>query len=85
MERDSPGLWEVVHGLNIKSLSLNSLWESSAVEAKYAESLSQTLVSLTKLETLSIDEHESPGLWEALHGLNIKSLSLSGVNLPVLT
>ncbi|KAH3770251.1 hypothetical protein DPMN_171535 [Dreissena polymorpha] len=59
MKCDSPGLWEVVHGLNIKSLSLNSLWESSAVEAKYAASLS--------LETLSIDvEPESPGLWEAL-------------------
>ncbi|KAH3780714.1 hypothetical protein DPMN_158535 [Dreissena polymorpha] len=72
-----PGLWKALHGLNIKSLSLSSLWEGLCVEN--VEFLSQSLASLTQLETLSIKvEYDSTGLWKALHGLNIKSLSLSG-------
>ncbi|KAH3797241.1 hypothetical protein DPMN_150818 [Dreissena polymorpha] len=43
------------------------------------QSLSQSLLSLTHLETLSIEvDDDSPAFWEALLGLNIKSLSLSG-------
>ncbi|KAH3789214.1 hypothetical protein DPMN_167389 [Dreissena polymorpha] len=41
--------------------------------------MSQSLTSLTQLETLNFSvKKDSPGLWKALHGLNIKSLSLSG-------
>ncbi|KAH3770572.1 hypothetical protein DPMN_171861 [Dreissena polymorpha] len=77
---DCPGLWEAVHGLNIKRLSLSGFMKHTGIDVKHAVSLSNTLASLTQLETLSIDvEHESPGLWAALHGLNIKSLSLNGV------
>ncbi|KAH3770645.1 hypothetical protein DPMN_171937 [Dreissena polymorpha] len=79
MECDNPGLWEVVHGLNIKHLSLSGLTKLTGIDVTHTVSLSNTLSSLTQLETLSIDvEHESPGLWAAPHGLNIKSLSLSG-------
>ncbi|KAH3770511.1 hypothetical protein DPMN_171798 [Dreissena polymorpha] len=77
---DCPGLWEAAHGLNIKRLSLSGLRKHTGIDVKHAVSLSNTLASLTQLETLSIDvEHESPGLWAALHGMNIKSLSLNGV------
>ncbi|KAH3770600.1 uncharacterized protein LOC127843703 [Dreissena polymorpha] len=80
MECDNPGLWEAVHGLNIKNLFLSGLWKRTGIDVTHTVSLSNTLSSLTQLETLSIDvEHESPGLWAALHGQNIKSLSLSGV------
>ncbi|KAH3780556.1 hypothetical protein DPMN_158373 [Dreissena polymorpha] len=77
VEYDSPGLWKVLYGLNIKSLSLRGFWEGLCV--KNVESLSQSLSSLTQLETLSIEvKYDSPCLWMALHGLNIKSLSLRG-------
>ncbi|KAH3770989.1 hypothetical protein DPMN_172289 [Dreissena polymorpha] len=80
MECDNPGLWEAVHGLNIKSLSLSGLWKRTGIDVKHTVSMAKTLASLIHLETLSIDvEHESPDLWEAFHGQNIKSLSLSGV------
>ncbi|KAH3771093.1 hypothetical protein DPMN_172395 [Dreissena polymorpha] len=80
MECDNPGLWEAVHGLNIKSLSLSGFWKRTGIDVKHTLSMAKTLASLIHLETLSIDvEHESLGLWEALHGQNIKSLSLSGV------
>ncbi|KAH3778631.1 hypothetical protein DPMN_180100 [Dreissena polymorpha] len=70
----SPSLWDSLHGLNIKSLSLRM----SMLVVKHKESLSQSLLSLTKMETLSIRvKEDSPDLWEALHGLSIKSLSLS--------
>ncbi|XP_052221617.1 uncharacterized protein LOC127838087 isoform X1 [Dreissena polymorpha] len=72
-----PGLWEALHGLNIKSLSLS--FRNIGLKVKYADSMSQSLSSLTHLDTLSINAADYiPGLWEALHGLNIKSLSLSG-------
>ncbi|KAH3778626.1 hypothetical protein DPMN_180095 [Dreissena polymorpha] len=70
----SPSLWDSLHGLNIKSLSLRM----SLFVVKHKESLSQSLLSLAKMETLSIRvKEDSPDLWEALHGLSIKSLSLS--------
>ncbi|KAH3780639.1 hypothetical protein DPMN_158458 [Dreissena polymorpha] len=73
---DSPGLGKVLHGLNIKSLSLSIM--QGGLNVAREESLSQSLSSLTQLETLSIKVwYDSPGLWKALHGLNIKSLSLS--------
>ncbi|KAH3800291.1 hypothetical protein DPMN_153924 [Dreissena polymorpha] len=75
----SPGLWEAPHGLNIKRLSLSVRY--GGFKVKYADSMSQSLSSLTHLETLSIKaNYYSPGLWEALRGLNIKSLSLSIVH-----
>ncbi|KAH3690517.1 hypothetical protein DPMN_194223 [Dreissena polymorpha] len=74
---DSPGLWEALHGLSIKSLSL--IGHHLCFELEYATSLNQSLSSLTQLETLSIGvDVESPDLWETPHGLNIKRLSLCG-------
>ncbi|XP_052225974.1 uncharacterized protein LOC127841292 [Dreissena polymorpha] len=74
---DSPSLWKALHGLNIKSLSLSGMLGGFNVEN--VELQSQALSSLTKLETLSIRvRYDSPSLWKALHGLNIKSLSLRG-------
>ncbi|KAH3710906.1 hypothetical protein DPMN_070404 [Dreissena polymorpha] len=73
---DDSGLWQALHGLNIKSLSLRGRYEK--LNVNYAGSMSQSLLSLTHLDTLSIEVYvNSPGLWKALHGLNIKSLSLS--------
>ncbi|KAH3770608.1 hypothetical protein DPMN_171897 [Dreissena polymorpha] len=80
MPCDYPGLWEALHGLNIKHLSLSGLLKSTGIDVKHTMSMSKTLSSLKLLETLSIDlEYERPGLWLALRGLNIKNLSLSGV------
>ncbi|KAH3783176.1 hypothetical protein DPMN_161105 [Dreissena polymorpha] len=70
---ESPGLWEALHNLNIKSLSLNYR------DVHNLSSFAQFLASLTHLETLNIRvEYGSHlGLCDALHGLNIKSLSLN--------
>ncbi|KAH3844188.1 hypothetical protein DPMN_086443 [Dreissena polymorpha] len=78
VDEDSPGLWEALHSLNIKSLSLERIL-AVPMRVKHGELLSQSLLSLTQLETLSIQVFSDiPGLWEALHSLNIKSLSLKG-------
>ncbi|KAH3710879.1 hypothetical protein DPMN_070375 [Dreissena polymorpha] len=75
VDDDSPGLWEALRGLNIKSLSL--CVALGGLNVIYADSMSQSLSSLSQLDTLSIEVDDlSPGLWEALRGLNIKSLSL---------
>ncbi|KAH3799049.1 hypothetical protein DPMN_152652 [Dreissena polymorpha] len=77
VNNDSPGLWDALRGLNIRSLSLNVAY--GGLNVNYAESMSQSLSSLTHLDTLSIKvDDDSPGLWKALHGLNIKGVSLSG-------
>ncbi|KAH3710642.1 hypothetical protein DPMN_070131 [Dreissena polymorpha] len=79
MDYYSPGLWEALHGLNIKSLSVSGAYPYGGSNINCADLMSQSLLSLTHLDTLSIKvDDDSPGLWEALHGLNIKSLSLSG-------
>ncbi|KAH3786751.1 hypothetical protein DPMN_164860 [Dreissena polymorpha] len=73
---ESHVLWEVLRGLNIKSLNLSGRW-SLDLTMHHVESLSQSLSSLTQLETLSIQVNkESPGLWKALSGLSIKTLNL---------
>ncbi|XP_052234140.1 NLR family CARD domain-containing protein 4-like isoform X2 [Dreissena polymorpha] len=74
-------LWEALHGLGIKSLSLSGLWSGfdHGLTVKNAKSLKQSILSLKQLETLNVDVYDdTPGLWEALQGLSIKSLSLSG-------
>ncbi|XP_052225986.1 uncharacterized protein LOC127841300 isoform X2 [Dreissena polymorpha] len=76
IKNDNLYLFKALHGLNIKSLSLSIMQDVWNVD--HEESLSQSLSSLTQLETLSIEvTYDSPGPWKALHGLNIKSLSLS--------
>ncbi|KAH3798885.1 hypothetical protein DPMN_152488 [Dreissena polymorpha] len=79
VNNDSPGLWDALRGLNIKSLSLNVAY--GGLNVNYAESISQSLSSLTHLDTLSIKvDDDSPGLWKALHGLNIKGLNIKSLN-----
>ncbi|KAH3840728.1 hypothetical protein DPMN_114184 [Dreissena polymorpha] len=86
VNNDSPGLWEALHGLKIKSLSLNDgigCLRLSHVTSLYynVPSLSQLLSSFSQLETLHIKvcSYRRSGLWDAFRGLNIKSLSgLSG-------
>ncbi|KAH3798742.1 hypothetical protein DPMN_152345 [Dreissena polymorpha] len=81
---DTPGLWEALQGLSIKSLSLSCT--DLDFELKYATSLKQSLVSLKQLDTLSVSMHEdNPGMWEALQGLSIKSLSLNRFKLKYAT
>ncbi|KAH3770997.1 hypothetical protein DPMN_172297, partial [Dreissena polymorpha] len=71
------GLWEMLHGLSIKSLSLHG-WGDRGCRVNHEKSFSQTIASLSKLETLDIKMDElTPCVWEALRGLNIKSLTLS--------
>ncbi|KAH3813151.1 hypothetical protein DPMN_141602 [Dreissena polymorpha] len=74
-----PSLLKALRGLTIKGLTL-SCWVD-CLKANDAESLSQSLSSLTKLESLSINvlclSHD---FLEDLHGLNIKSLTLSWWN-----
>ncbi|KAH3770607.1 hypothetical protein DPMN_171896 [Dreissena polymorpha] len=74
---DDTGLWEILHGLSIKSLSLDG-WGVSGCTVNHEKSFSQTIASLSKLEKLDITMDEfTPCVWEALRGLNIKSLTLS--------
>ncbi|KAH3786526.1 uncharacterized protein LOC127843162 [Dreissena polymorpha] len=76
VDEDSPGLWEVLRGLNIKSLNLGDTCR--CLKVTHVESLSESLASLTQLETLCIRVYgDNPDLWKALRGLNIKILSLS--------
>ncbi|XP_052240952.1 uncharacterized protein LOC127851293 isoform X2 [Dreissena polymorpha] len=78
----SPCLWKALNGLSIKNLSLSMRLSDVCLdfELEYATSLKQSLLSLKQLETLSLSVNvDSPGLWEALSGLNINRLSLSGV------
>ncbi|XP_052224171.1 uncharacterized protein LOC127839824 [Dreissena polymorpha] len=76
VNNDSPGMWDALRGLNIKSLSLNVAY--GGLNVNYADSMSQSLSSLTQLDTLNIKvNNDSSGLWDALRGLNIKSLSLN--------
>ncbi|KAH3859718.1 hypothetical protein DPMN_102540 [Dreissena polymorpha] len=75
-------LWKALHGLNIKSLRMGAM--SGGLNVEHVECQSQSLSSLTHLETLSITARfDSPGLWKALHGLNIKSLSIDQKDLNV--
>ncbi|KAH3783146.1 hypothetical protein DPMN_161074 [Dreissena polymorpha] len=69
-------------GLNIKSLTLNSS-TADAMQKLAMKPSSRLFQSLTQLETLSIglweaSDVEAPAFCQALHGLNIKSLSLNG-------
>ncbi|KAH3802273.1 hypothetical protein DPMN_155946 [Dreissena polymorpha] len=78
VEIDSPSLWQALCGLNIKRLSLSGM--RKGIRVNYKELLCRSLLSLTQLETLSINvSAESPCIFVALHGLNIKSLILSGL------
>ncbi|KAH3769870.1 hypothetical protein DPMN_171151 [Dreissena polymorpha] len=73
VSEEIPGMWGALCGLNIKRLSLQVEFD----RVNNVELLSQSLSSLTQLKTLSISvQTDSPGLLEALRGLNIKSLSV---------
>ncbi|KAH3778638.1 hypothetical protein DPMN_180107 [Dreissena polymorpha] len=76
LEHDCPGLWVALYGLSIKSLSLSGgVW--GGLKVNYTESLSQSLLSLNQMEAIIISmTYDSPGMWVALHGLNIKILRL---------
>ncbi|KAH3844240.1 hypothetical protein DPMN_086496 [Dreissena polymorpha] len=54
VSEDSPGLWEALHSLNIKSLSLQGFGDATTARVKHGELLNQSLSSLTQLETLTI-------------------------------
>ncbi|KAH3785584.1 uncharacterized protein LOC127843245 [Dreissena polymorpha] len=76
---DLPSMCEGFRGLNIKSLSLRPflIYSCGGLIVNQEELLSHSLSSLTQLETLSISVPiNCPSLFEALRGLNIKSLSL---------
>ncbi|KAH3783136.1 hypothetical protein DPMN_161064 [Dreissena polymorpha] len=81
VKKDShPGLFDALHGLNIKSLSLNG---SIADERSVEQKLTRLFQSLTQLETLSFgitngSQYEAFTIFQSLHGLNSKSLSLNG-------
>ncbi|KAH3770665.1 hypothetical protein DPMN_171957 [Dreissena polymorpha] len=50
---DDTGLWEILHGLSIKSLSLDD-FDNSGCRVNHETSFSQTIASLSKLEKLDI-------------------------------
>ncbi|KAH3824890.1 hypothetical protein DPMN_126746 [Dreissena polymorpha] len=75
----SPFLWEALHSLQIKSLSLSGSLNHSK---EHVRLVSQSLLSLTQLEKLSIDLRREKFdanifMCESLCGLHIKSLTLS--------
>ncbi|XP_052228855.1 uncharacterized protein LOC127843081 isoform X3 [Dreissena polymorpha] len=78
MDLDIPSLCKGLDGRNLNDLSLSWSYEFQDWTANNLELLSECLSSLIQLETLSMSVRgDSPSLWEALRGLNIKSLSLS--------
>ncbi|KAH3710704.1 hypothetical protein DPMN_070196 [Dreissena polymorpha] len=66
-------MWfQTFNGLNIKSIRPTDIFGGWYMN--HAESSSRSLPSLTHLETLCIAMNdETPGLWNALHGLNIRA------------
>ncbi|XP_052245612.1 uncharacterized protein LOC127854590 [Dreissena polymorpha] len=76
---DSPYIWKVLHGLNIKTLCLSG--DLRDLDVHHVE-WSRSLSSLTHLETLEI-ETTQVNLFKALHGLNIKSLSIDQSHINV--
>ncbi|KAH3786716.1 hypothetical protein DPMN_164825 [Dreissena polymorpha] len=80
VRNDCPGLWEAFHGLNIKSLSLGDKDGYFRFDVNHVQLLCFFLSSLTHLETLYIEmDYDVVSQWNGYHGLNTKSLSLSGV------
>ncbi|KAH3786531.1 hypothetical protein DPMN_164638 [Dreissena polymorpha] len=76
MDCDCSSLRKALRGLNINDLSLN-VW-CRGLRVKHVESMSQFISSLIRMATLSIGvDEDNLGLWEALRGPNIKSLSLN--------
>ncbi|KAH3770634.1 hypothetical protein DPMN_171926 [Dreissena polymorpha] len=51
-----PGLWDALNGLNIKKLSMSGE-QREGLRVDHSESLSQSLTSLTKLETFKLHMH----------------------------
>ncbi|KAH3844063.1 hypothetical protein DPMN_086314 [Dreissena polymorpha] len=79
VNNDCPGLWQALHGLNIKSLSLSG--GETGLIVNHVSALAKLLASLIHLETLSIKVSEyNLCLLEAIHGLNIKCLSLCNLD-----
>ncbi|KAH3854506.1 hypothetical protein DPMN_097049 [Dreissena polymorpha] len=77
LSNEGPCLWESLYGLNIKSLILRS--ERTVLTVKKVESFSASLKSLNQLDKITIEMNtDSPGLWEALCGIHIKRLYLTG-------
>ncbi|KAH3844094.1 hypothetical protein DPMN_086345 [Dreissena polymorpha] len=69
-------LLEALCGRNINSLSLCG--SGKHLEVNHVSALCTSLSSLKQLDKLDvIVNNDTPGLWQALNGLNIKSLSLS--------
>ncbi|KAH3783298.1 hypothetical protein DPMN_161233 [Dreissena polymorpha] len=74
-------MWEALHGLNIKSLSLGDKDGCFTFDVNHVQFVCVFfLSSLTHLETLCIEnDYDVFSQRHGYHGLNIKSLSLSGV------
>ncbi|KAH3786591.1 hypothetical protein DPMN_164698 [Dreissena polymorpha] len=69
-------LLEALYGLNINRLCLCG--SAKSLEVNRVSLLFKSLSSLSQLEEMCINvENDSPGLWEALYGLNIKRLNIS--------
>ncbi|KAH3718520.1 uncharacterized protein LOC127856012 [Dreissena polymorpha] len=76
VETDFQGLWEALDDAHITNLSL----DIRCMENNPLSSMSKSLSSLTNMETLRIMISVTSAcsdLWEALHGLNIKTLILN--------
>ncbi|KAH3791065.1 uncharacterized protein LOC127841973 isoform X1 [Dreissena polymorpha] len=76
---DIPSLCKALHGMNIDYLSLRLSDKFQDLKKNDLDLLSKSLLSLIRMKTLKIKTpgEDFPGLWEALRGLNITSLSLS--------
>ncbi|KAH3820404.1 uncharacterized protein LOC127832627 [Dreissena polymorpha] len=74
----SPDMWEALHSLNIKNVTLNLNGKWSGLIVNHVSRLSQVLISPTQIKTIYIDVNVHPDLLEALCGLHIKSISLLG-------
>ncbi|KAH3780970.1 hypothetical protein DPMN_158795 [Dreissena polymorpha] len=76
---DNTNMWESLHDLTIKSLSLSVSMSDvdKNLQLNNISSLSWALSTLTQLETLNLKvRYLNVGNLEAIRGLNIKSLSL---------
>ncbi|KAH3803987.1 hypothetical protein DPMN_132259 [Dreissena polymorpha] len=81
----SPNLWEALHSLNIKSVTLGQKGKWSGAIVNNVSRLSLVLQAPKQMETICIDVNAHPDLLDALYGLNIKTLCLcaSDENLKV--
>ncbi|KAH3781008.1 hypothetical protein DPMN_158833 [Dreissena polymorpha] len=78
VEAITPDLWSALYSLDIKLVALSLYDHLDGLILSHVGMLSQPSFSVSQIDLIYIDVNSKPDLLTALHGLNIKGLSLCG-------